>query len=93
MNDRREFLKSAATGAALLGSSRIGLASMLAQHPETGKSRVVVARDTALHGTGSQPDEKRVLDLLDRAMAAYTGREKPVEAWRRMVPPDILKNR
>ena len=93
MNDRREFLKSAATGAALLGSSRIGLASMLAQHPETGKSRVVVARDTALHGTGSQPDEKRVLDLLDRAMAAYTGREKPVEAWRRMVPPDILKNK
>ena len=93
MNDRREFLKSAATGAALLGSSRIGLASMLAQHPETGKSRVVVARDTALHGTGSQPDEKRVLDLLDRAMAAYTGREKPVGAWRRMVPPDILKNK
>jgi uncharacterized protein (DUF362 family) len=26
-------------------------------------------------------------------MAAYTGREKPVEAWRRMVPPDILKNK
>ena len=93
MNDRREFLKSAATGVALLGSSRMGLAGMLAQHPETGKSRVVIARDAALHGTGSQPDEKRVLDLLDRAMAAYTGREKPVEAWRRMVPPDILKNK
>jgi len=93
MKNRRQFLKTAATGAAILSSRRAGLAGMLAQHAEIGKSRVVVARDAALHGTGSQPDEKRVLDLLDRAMAAYTGREKPVEAWRRMVPPGILKDK
>ena len=34
----------------------------------------------------AQLDEKRVLDLLDRAIAAYTGRDKPVEAWKRIVP-------
>jgi uncharacterized protein (DUF362 family) len=33
-----------------------------------------------------QLDEKRVLALLDRAIAAYTGRDKPVEAWKRIVP-------
>jgi len=47
-----------------------------------------VARDAALHGQASQPDEKRVLALLDRAIAAYTGHERPVEAWRRIVPQD-----
>jgi uncharacterized protein (DUF362 family) len=97
MKDRREFLKSAATGAVLLGSSaaanKFALAGMLAQHAENGKSRVVVARDVALHGGGSQLDEKRVLALLDRAMASYTGREKPLEAWKKMVPPNILKDK
>src|ERR1035441_5855029 len=87
MKDSREFLKSAATGAMLLGSqSSLGLAGMLAQPAEHGKSRVVVARDAALHGGGSQLDEKRVLALLARAMASYTGREKPLEAWKKIVP-------
>ena len=49
-----------------------------------------MARDAALHGPGgsqvAQPDEKRVLALLDRAIAAYTGRDHPVEAWKRIVP-------
>jgi uncharacterized protein (DUF362 family) len=92
MKDRREFLKSAATGAVLLGSqSKLGLAGMLAQHAQTGKSRVVVARDAALHGTGSQLDEQRVLALLDKAMASYTGREKPLEAWRHVIPANVLR--
>jgi uncharacterized protein (DUF362 family) len=94
MKDRREFLKSAATGVVLLGSqSRLGMAGVLAQPAEIGKSRVVVARDAALHGAGSQLDEKRVLALLDRAMASYTGREKPLEAWKKVIPPNILKDK
>lgn len=89
MESRRDFLKSAATGAVLLGTqSKLGLAAALDQHAQAGKSRVVVARDAALHGTGGQPDEKRVLELLDRAMASYTGRDHPVEAWKRIVPVD-----
>jgi uncharacterized protein (DUF362 family) len=86
MKSRREFLKEAATGAVLLGSqSRLGLAGMLDQPSETGKSKVVIARDPAVHAQGSQADEKRVLALLDRAIAAYTGLHSPVEAWKRII--------
>ena len=46
MKSRRDFLKTAATGAMLLGSqSKLGLAAML----DPRKSKVVVARDAALH--------------------------------------------
>jgi uncharacterized protein (DUF362 family) len=94
MKNRREFLKEAAAGAVLLGSSaaadKLALAASLNSNAVGGKSKVVVARDAAAHGTGTQPDEQRVLDLLDKAMAAYTGREKPVEAWKRVLPANIL---
>ena len=87
MNNRRDFLKTAATGAVLLGSQgNFGLAAMLDHHPDSAKSKVVVARDPALHGTNGQLDESRVLALLDRAIASYTGHDHPVEAWKRIVP-------
>ena len=87
MNSRRDFLKTAATGAVVLGAqSKLGLAAMLDKKAEGAKSKVVVARDAALHGSDGRLDEKRVQALLDRAIAAYTGREKPVEAWKRIVP-------
>jgi len=93
MKSRREFIKTTATGALLLGSSaaadKLGFAVMLDnQHAASSKSRVVVARDTDLHGQDGQLDEKRVLALLDRAIATYTGHDKPVEAWKRIVPMD-----
>jgi uncharacterized protein (DUF362 family) len=82
MKNRREFLK-AATGAALIGAqSKLALAAAL----EPRKSRVVIARDAALHSADGHLEEQRVLNLLDHAMAAYTGRDKPVEAWKRIVP-------
>ena len=37
-------------------------------------------------GTISCWNEKRVLALLDRAIAPYTGHDKPVEAWKHIVP-------
>jgi uncharacterized protein (DUF362 family) len=87
MKNRRDFLKDAAAGAVLLSStSKLGVAAALDQHTESGKSKVVVARDAALHGSNGQLDEKRVADLLDRAIASYTGRDKPIEAWKRIVP-------
>ena len=83
MKSRRDFLKAAATGAVLLGAqSKLGLAELLDQH----KSKVVVARDAALYAAGGHLDEKRVADLLDRAIATYTGRDKPADAWKRIVP-------
>ena len=93
MKSRRDFLKTAATGAVLLGSQvKPGLAAMVdasgfhPQHSDAGKSRVVVAHDVALHGPDGQLSEKRVIDLLDRAIAAYTERDNPVDAWKRIVP-------
>lgn len=88
MKSRREFLQEAATGAVLLGTS--AAAEKLAFAAVAGKSKVVIARDASLHGAGTQPGEQKVLDLLDKAMAAYTGREKPVEAWKSVIPARIL---
>jgi len=88
MKSRREFLKEAATGAVLLGTS--AAAEKLAFAAPAGKSKVVIARDASLHGTAAQPDEQKVLNLLDKAMAAYTGRQKPIEAWKSIIPADIL---
>ncbi|HUX44152.1 MAG TPA: DUF362 domain-containing protein [Terracidiphilus sp.] len=86
MKSRREFLKGAATGAVLLSSqSKLGLANVLDPREGKGKSRVVIARDPAVNGANGRPDEKRVLALLDRAMAAYTGQKNPVVAWKRIV--------
>ena len=90
MKTRREFLKAAATGAVVLGAdSKLGLAITADQHnahDQAGKARVVVARDPDLHGPAGELDEKRVQALLDRAIAHYTGRDNPVEAWKSLVP-------
>jgi len=65
MGSRRDFLKAAATGALALGAqSKLGFAAVVDQ--QAGKSKVVVARDAALHGPGARLDAKRAADLLDR---------------------------
>ncbi|HEX8713151.1 MAG TPA: DUF362 domain-containing protein [Terracidiphilus sp.] len=87
MKSRREFLKVAAASTALMGAQqKLGWARNFAQAGTGAGSSVVVARDAGLRLQGSQPDEQGVLTLLDKAMAAYTGREKPLEAWQRVIP-------
>lgn len=97
MNNRRDFLKVTATGAVLLGSqSKLGLAAMLDPHAkqtEAAKSSVVIARDPALHNAAGQLDDKRVLDLLDRAMATYTGHAHPIDAWKQILPQGVLSSK
>ena len=51
------------------------------------KSRVVVAHDELLRGTGSTVDSQRMLALADRAMQALYDRDHPVDAWRKLVRP------
>jgi uncharacterized protein (DUF362 family) len=86
MKSRREFLKGAATGAMILGAeSTLGLTRALDPQTEKSKAKVVIARDQALHGSDGKLDEKHVGELLDRAIAAYTGRSKPVDAWKHIV--------
>jgi len=93
MKDRREFLKEVTAGAVLMGSGgKLAVAAIRDANPQPAKSKIVIARDPELHGTGAktsaQPDEQRVQALLDRAIAAYTGHAKPVAAWKSLVPMD-----
>jgi uncharacterized protein (DUF362 family) len=86
MESRREFLKGAATGALLLGAQGArGLAKAAEGPADAGKSRVVIARDPALHNASGQLDEGRVIALLDRAITTWTGRDKPADAWRQII--------
>jgi uncharacterized protein (DUF362 family) len=86
MTSRRDFLKETATGAIILSAQNsLGLTRTLERQTETDKSKVVIARDPALHGSDGKLDEKRVGELLDRAIAAYTGRKRPVDAWKNIV--------
>lgn len=86
MADRREFLKAAAAGAVLAGAeSPLALAALEQGHG--ARARVVVARDASLKGV---LNGGKVLALLDKAMASYTGRKNPAEAWRRVIPAQVL---
>lgn len=90
MKSRRDFLKSAATGAVLLGTqAKLGLARRKEPHTDPhaaeGKSKVVIARDPALHGSDGKLDDKRVSVLLDRAIGECTGRKNVVDAWKHIV--------
>jgi uncharacterized protein (DUF362 family) len=85
---RRDFLKQALTSAVLLGAS--GGRELLAAAEQAAvppKSRVVVARDPLLRGTGATVDARRMMRLLDRAMQAQFDRDHPLEAWKRLVRP------
>ena len=86
MTSRREFMKEAATGAVLLGAqSGKGLTRVFDPAGDSAKSRVVIARDPALHSPDGKLDEKRVGELLDRAITTYTGHRRPLDAWKRIV--------
>ena len=84
---RRDFLKQCFTGAAVLrASGSMGLLAS-AQQAASAKSRVVIARDDLLRGTGSTVDSRRMLGLLDRAMQTLFDRDHAVEAWSKLVRP------
>ena len=86
---RRSFLKGALTGAAVFGMG--ARAELAAATPEStsalAKSRVVVARDAQLRGSGFAVDSQRMLSLLDRSMQALFNRDHPIEAWKKLVRP------
>lgn len=78
-------MKDAATGALVLGAqSSLGLKHSQDARTEA-KSRVVIARDAALHGSDGKLDPSRVSALLDRAIATHTGRKHPTDAWRQII--------
>lgn len=82
---RRDFLKKCATGVATLRvAGKVPLLEAAGQQAP-GKSRVVIARDALLRGTGAKVDPNRVLSLLDRAMQSFFDLDHPAEPWKKLV--------
>ena len=65
----------------------MGLLAAAEQGAALAKSRVVIARDAMLRGTGTTVDSRRMLSLLDRAMQALFDRDNPIETWKKLVRP------
>jgi len=72
----------------MLGAAaKIPLLDAAEQAAAAGKSRVVIARDAALRGTGTTVDSSRMLSLLDRAMQSLFGLDHAAEPWKKLVRP------
>jgi uncharacterized protein (DUF362 family) len=82
--NRRQFARDCFAGV-LLPAAVAGLAAQ--QPPAPAKSKVVIARDPQLRGTGTTPDPARLLKLLDRAVQSFYGVDSPLEAWKRVARP------
>jgi uncharacterized protein (DUF362 family) len=85
---RREFLRTCVAGVAVLSASGgMELLQAAEQGPPVVKSKVVIARDPMLRGTGTSVDSQRVLNLLDHAMQALFEVDRPAEPWKKLVRP------
>lgn len=85
---RRDFLKKCLTGAVVLrAAGKLPLLEAAEQGTAVGKSRVVIARDAMLRGSGTTVDSSRILSLLDRSMQALFERDSPIEPWKKLVHP------
>src|SRR5271157_2422571 len=85
---RRHFLKNCIAGGVVLGAS--GKLRLLGAAEPTApplKSRVAIARDAMLRGTGSAVDSGRMLNLLDRAMQTLFEMNHPSEPWKKLFHP------
>lgn len=82
---RRDFLRACIASTACLGMEKAGWAHLLSDSARP--SRLVIARDSMLRGSGSGINSDRLHSLLDRAMQSFFDRDTPVEAWRQLVKP------
>jgi len=65
----------------------MGLLAAAEEGAALAKSKVVIAHDPMLRGTGTTVDSRRMLSLLDRAMQALFDRDNPIESWKKLVRP------
>jgi uncharacterized protein (DUF362 family) len=86
-SSRRDFLKKCVTGAAVLRAAGKMPLLATAEQAAPGKSKVVIARDAMLRGSGTTVDSTRVLSLLDRAMQSLFDVDHPAEPWKKLVRP------
>jgi uncharacterized protein (DUF362 family) len=74
-----------ATGAFLSAESTLALSFHHDKPRDSGKSRVVVARDAHVQDVFGQPIPSHVEELLDRAIAAYTGLPRAEDSWKEIL--------
>jgi uncharacterized protein (DUF362 family) len=83
---RRKFLRTCFAGAAVLAAhAKTGLLEAAEPSSALPKSRVVIARDAMLRGSGSNIDSGRILSLLDRGMQSLLSVDRPGESWKKVV--------
>lgn len=56
----------------------------------TGKSKVILIRDTAVLDQKGKPVKKTMSDMMDKAITALTGIDNPRDAWRSIIKPDDI---
>jgi uncharacterized protein (DUF362 family) len=81
--NRRDFLKTFAASALLVPGTR-GLSPFFSA---PGKTKVVIARDPLLRGSGSSLDSSRLLNMLDRSMQVLFATDSPLDAWKKVARP------
>jgi uncharacterized protein (DUF362 family) len=85
---RRDFLKNCLAGGVVLGMrDKLALFGDAEHTSLPLKSRVAIARDPLLRGTGATVDSGRILGLLDRAMQTLFELDHPAEPWKKLVRP------
>jgi len=86
---RRDFLRDCAIGALAAGAAPLAFArDVNPPSASQAKSKVIIARDAALYGSGNNPEAARVEKLLDHAMQAYSDSTDPVAPWRKLFKPN-----
>jgi len=80
---RRKFLRDCAACGVLAGGAHrlFGFSSL----PD--KSKVVIAQDAQLRGTGVSPDSGRLGKILDRTVQALYASDTPLAAWKKVARP------
>ena len=84
---RREFIRTFVAGVGLAATGGLEFLEAAEQGVSSGKSRVVVARDSMLRGSGTSVDSQRMLKLLDQSMQALFDADRPSEPWKKLARP------
>ena len=86
--NRRDFLKTCLASGVVLGTTgKTGLLEAAEKTALPQKSKVVVARDANLRGTGTTVDSARISALLDRSMQTLFESDHPADPWKILVHP------
>jgi uncharacterized protein (DUF362 family) len=83
---RRDFLKAGVAGAVALGATD-ALAFANSLQAGGSMSKVVIAKDAMLRGSGSAIDATRMSALLDRVMQAWFSSRDVLAPWKQLVHP------